>query len=65
MLAFVQADKLWTAAELEQMSPNERCDLLNSRVVTDLSMVPQDVLERARMAGRAIMETYEHPQPTQ
>ena len=62
-LASVDAEKLWTAAELEQMSPNERRDLLNERVVTEVSLVPADVLERARTAGRALMERYEHSQP--
>lgn len=61
----MEADKLWTAAELEQMSPNERRDLLNDRVVTDLSLVPADVLDRARAAGRALMERHEHSQPAQ
>ena len=28
----MEGDKLWTAAELEQMSANERCDLPNRRV---------------------------------
>jgi hypothetical protein len=54
----VDADRLWTAAELEGLSPNERRDLLNQRVVTDLSLVPVDVLERARSTGKALMEAH-------
>ena len=33
------ADKVWTAAELEAMSPAEQDDLFNSSVVTDLDDV--------------------------
>ena len=60
----MEAGKLWTAEELEQLSPNERRDLLNERIVTDLSQVPADVLERARITGRALMERFQDVQPT-
>jgi hypothetical protein len=49
-------DRIVTAAELEAMSPNERADLLNSRVVTDLSTVDPEFLARVRAKGRALLE---------
>jgi hypothetical protein len=48
------ADKVWTAAELEAMSPAEQDDLFNSSVVTNLDDVPAEYLARvrARLADR-------------
>lgn len=40
--------KIWTAAELENMSPNERRDIVRSGFETDLSRVQPELLERAR-----------------
>ena len=42
------ADKVWTAAELEAMSPAELDDLFNSSVVTNLDEVPAEFLARVR-----------------
>ena len=42
------ADKVWTAAELEAMSPAEQDDLFNSSVVTNLDDVPAEYLARVR-----------------
>ncbi len=36
------ADKVWTAAELEAMSPAEQDDLFNSSIVTNLDDVPDE-----------------------
>ena len=49
------AEKVWTAAELEGMSPAEQDDLFNSSIVTDLDEVPAEFLARvrARLADRA------------
>lgn len=41
-------EKIWTAAELEQMSPNERADLVRGGFQTDLEGVSPDLLARAR-----------------
>ena len=48
------ADKVWTAAELEAMSPAEQDDLFNSSVVINLEEVPAEFLARvrARLADR-------------
>ena len=40
--------KVWTAAELEKLSPAERHALFEASVVTDLDQAPQDLIERAR-----------------
>jgi hypothetical protein len=41
-------DRIWTAAELEALSPNERDEVVKSGFVTDLSQVSPDLLDRAR-----------------
>lgn len=50
------ADRIWTAAELEKMSPDERQRLLNERVITDLAQVSPEFLARVRAEGRALLE---------
>ena len=40
--------KVWTAAELEQLSPAERQRSFDESLVTDLSQVPADFLARIR-----------------
>jgi hypothetical protein len=49
-------DRIWTAAELERLAPEKRQRLLNERVITDLSLVPPEFLERVRARGRALLE---------
>lgn len=50
--------KVWTAAELEQMTPAERRALFDASIVTDLDEVPPEFLARVRArAGRIITET--------
>ena len=39
---------MWTAAELEKLSPAERHALFDASVVTDLDQAPQDLIERTR-----------------
>lgn len=40
--------KIWTAAELENLSPNERRDIVRSGFETDFGEVSPKLLERAR-----------------
>ena len=40
--------KVWTAAELEKLSPAERHALFDASVVTDLEQAPQELVERTR-----------------
>lgn len=45
--------KIWTTDELLAMTPNERHDVVNAGIVTDVRAVPPDLLERARSDIRA------------
>lgn len=49
-------DRIWTAAELERLTPDERQRLLNERVVTDLSKVSPEFLAKVRAKGRVLLE---------
>ncbi|MCP3856764.1 MAG: hypothetical protein GY745_22835 [Actinomycetia bacterium] len=40
--------KIWTAAELEQMTPSERHAIFQASIVADLDQAPQELLARAR-----------------
>jgi hypothetical protein len=48
--------KVWSAAELEQLTPDERHRVINEGVVTDLEKLPPHVLARVRTRGRALLE---------
>lgn len=47
-------DHLWTAAELERLSPEERQRIFDERIVTDLSTLPPEFVERIRAKAREI-----------
>lgn len=51
-------EKLWTAAELEALAPEERGRLFAERVVTDLSQVSPEFLARVQAKGRALLEEH-------
>jgi hypothetical protein len=40
--------KIWTAAEVEKLSPAERQRIFEESLVTDLSAVPPEFLEQVR-----------------
>lgn len=42
------ADKVWTAQELERMTPAERHALFKASLTKDLDQVPEQFLERVR-----------------
>lgn len=50
--------RLWTAAEVELLTPDERQRLLNERVVTDLAELPADFVARVRLQGQAIVDAH-------
>lgn len=52
-------EKNWTAAELEELTPDERHRLLNERVVTDPAAVSPEFLARAKAKGRQLLEARE------
>ena len=49
-------DKVWTAAEMERLTPDERHRVINEGIVTDLEQLPPDFLARVRAKGRALLE---------
>lgn len=44
----MDASKIWSAEELEKMSPNERQSIVRSGFETDLSKVSPELVERTR-----------------
>ena len=42
------ADKVWTAEDLERMTPAERHALFQASITRDLDQVPEEFLERVR-----------------
>lgn len=54
----VVAGKVWTAEELEAMTPAEQDAIFESSLITDLTQVPEEFLERVRTrVRRHIAET--------
>ena len=45
--------KVWTAEELLAMTPNERHEIVQAGIVTDLDQVPQHLLEQCQADIRA------------
>lgn len=45
--------KVWTAGELLAMTPNERHEIVQAGIVTDLTQVPPHLLEEAQADIRA------------
>ena len=40
--------KIWTAAELEKMTPAERREISRAAVITDPAEIPPEMMDRAR-----------------
>jgi hypothetical protein len=49
-------ERVWTAEELEQLSPDERHRVVNEGVITDLARVPPEFLDRVRRRRRELLE---------
>ncbi len=60
----VRADKVISAEELEAMTPDERHRVLNESIVTDLTEIPAETLERFRARGRQLLEERAATKPT-
>ncbi len=58
-------DRIWTAEELEQLSPNERRDIVRAGFVKDLSQVSPDLVERSRAKARERMAEADETAPTE
>jgi hypothetical protein len=52
----VADERIWTAEELEQMTPDERHRIVGEGIVTDLGQVAPEFLERVRAKSRALLE---------
>lgn len=49
-------ERIWTAAELEQLTPDDRHRVSNERITGDLSEVSPEFAERATAKGRELLE---------
>lgn len=52
-------DKVWTAEELEKLSPAEQDALFEASVITDLDAVPAEYLARVRARVQHRIDTAE------
>jgi hypothetical protein len=44
----MEPKKIWTAAQLDEMTPGERQKIFDESIVQDLDQVPADFLDRIR-----------------
>ena len=49
------AAEIRTVTEMERLTPDQRQELVNERTSTDLSDVPDDLVDRARADGRRLL----------
>ncbi|MDZ7676190.1 MAG: hypothetical protein U5K30_14125 [Acidimicrobiales bacterium] len=49
-------DHVWTAEELERLTPDERHRVVDEGIVTDFDQLPPDFVERVRSRGRRLVE---------
>ncbi len=57
--------RLWTAEELERLSPAERTEIIRAGMVTDLAQVPESFLERVRANVRDHIASTEATTPSE
>lgn len=48
-------DEVWTAAELERLTPDERHRVISEGIVSDLDQLPAEFRERVRSKGQALL----------
>ncbi len=53
--------KVWTAAELEQMTPAERQAIFDASIVTNLDDAPPELLQRTRARIERMIAESETP----
>jgi hypothetical protein len=56
MMGVADELRLITAAELDEMTPNERADALTERIVTDWDQVPAAFREQVEATGARLAE---------
>lgn len=49
-------DHVWTAEELERLTPDERHRVVNEGIVTDLDQLPPDFVERVRHRANRLVD---------
>ena len=57
--------KLWTAEELETLSPADRTEIIRAGMVTDVTQVPDAFLGRVRANVRDHIASTEAPTPSE
>jgi hypothetical protein len=57
------ADRVWTAEELEGLTPAERDEVFQATIVRDLEDVPPEFLERVRARIDQRIAATESPSP--
>lgn len=58
------ADRVWTAAELEKLSPAQRQQIFDASLVLDLDDVPPEFLDRVRDRVRDRIAATDTPMST-
>lgn len=58
----MDANRMWTAAELEVLTPNERDAVVRAGFVTDPDKIPAGLIERGRRKADARIEATESNQ---
>lgn len=59
----MDADRIWTAAELEELSPDERDAVIRSGFVTDPDKISPELIERGRQKADVRIAALESSQP--
>lgn len=61
----MERDRIWTADELDQMTPHERERLMQTSVLHDLASLPPEFAARVRARGRALAAELRRQGPEQ
>jgi hypothetical protein len=61
----VDVDRIWSAAELEALSPDDRAATIRAGFVNDAANVPADLIHRARFKADARIAAAEGRQARQ
>jgi hypothetical protein len=61
----MDVDRIWSAAELEALTPDERAATIKAGFVSDPNDVPRDLLDRARRRADARIAAAEGRQARQ
>jgi hypothetical protein len=61
----MDVDRIWSAAELEALTPDERAATIKAGFVSDPNDVPHDLIDRARRSADARIAATEGRQARQ